>query len=183
MLCDVAFAAVADGLPLVLGWAAGAVAFAALTRGAVHRSDARVAFAGLGGHLLLAIATALSGAVSLDAVHGGDSAEAAIAALAAIAAGAWAAARLLDGRFERARVGLDAIALTALAALFAVALDGVALTLALTAEAAALAALARRARRDARGRAGDAARARRGARVPRRGARATRCSSSPRPPR
>jgi uncharacterized membrane protein len=145
VLADVAFPAFADGLPLVFGWAAGAVAFAGLTRGAVHRSDARVAFAGLGGHLLLAIATALSGAAPLDAVHGGDSTATAIAALAAIAAGAWAAARLLDARFERPRMALDAIGLAALGLLSAVALDGVALTLALAAEAAALAAIARRA--------------------------------------
>ena len=35
VLADVAFASVADGLPLVLGWATGAVAFSALARAAL----------------------------------------------------------------------------------------------------------------------------------------------------
>ena len=90
---------VADGLPLVLGWAAGAVAFSALARAARRRADEAVALTGLGGHLLLAVATALTGAAPLAAASGGapDAATAA-AALAALAAGAWAAARLVAPR-------------------------------------------------------------------------------------
>ncbi|MGI8779318.1 MAG: DUF2339 domain-containing protein, partial [Solirubrobacteraceae bacterium] len=71
VLADVALASVTDGLPLVLGWAAGAVAFSALARGARQRADEAGTLAGLGGHLLLAIATALTGEAPLGAVTGG----------------------------------------------------------------------------------------------------------------
>ncbi len=145
VLADVAFATVADGLPLVLGWAAGAVAFSALARGARHRSDSAAALAGLGGHMLLAITTAATGAVELSALGGGLADPAtALAALAGLAAAAWAAARLIAPRREDCRVALDAVALVALALFSALALDGAALTLALTGEAIALATLARR---------------------------------------
>jgi uncharacterized membrane protein len=145
VLADVAFASVADGLPLVLGWAAGAFGFSALARAARHPADNTVALAGLGGHLLLAIATALTGTAPLSAVHGGGGNEAAaLAALAALAAAAWAAARAIAPLHPRWRLGLDAVALAALGLFSAVALDGAALTLALAAESAALAAVARR---------------------------------------
>jgi uncharacterized membrane protein len=150
VLADVAFAAVADGLPLVLGWAGGAVAFSALARAARDRSEEAVALAGLGGHLLLAIATALTAAAPLTAVAGGgDDAGTALTGVAAIAAAAWAAARLIAPRLEVARVALDGLALGALALFSAIALDGLALTLALAGEAAALAAIAQRRRRTA----------------------------------
>ena len=144
-LADVALASVADRLPLVLGWAAGAVAFSALARGARQRADEAVTLAGLGGHLLLAIATALTGEAPLGAVTGGAPDQAtALAALAALAAGAWAAARLVAPRRPELRIALDATALAALAFLSAVALDGLALTLALAGEATGLAGLALR---------------------------------------
>jgi uncharacterized membrane protein len=156
VLADVAFASVADGLPLVLGWVAGAVGFSAFARAARHRVDEAVALTGLSGHLLLAVATALTGAAPLAAVSGGaDEPAAAIAALAALTAGAWAAARIVAPRRPLWRLGLDAAALCALALLSAVALDGVALTLALAAEAAALAAVATRDRRRAASVGGD----------------------------
>ena len=145
VLADVAFATAADGLPLVLGWAGGAVAFSALARGARHRSDSAVALAGLGGHVLLAIATALTGAVRMAAATDGSAEQATtLAALAGVAAATWAAARLIAPRHPHWRIGLDAIALGALALFSVIALDGVALTLALAGEAIALAALARR---------------------------------------
>jgi uncharacterized membrane protein len=151
LLTDVAFASVADGLPLVLGWAAGAVAFSALARVARHRADGAVALAGLSGHLLLSVATAVTGAAPLSAVSGGATDEAtAIAALAAVAAGAWAAARLVEPRLPRWRLVLDTGALCALGFLSAIALEGVALTLALAGQAAALATLAARDRKRAR---------------------------------
>ena len=148
VVADVAFAAVADGLPLVAGWAAGAVACSALARAARRTADEAVALTGLGGHLLLALATALTGVVPLDAVWdgGGDPALAA-PALATLAAAAWAAARLVEPRRPELRIGLDAVALAAVAVLSAVLLDGAALTLALAGEAVALGALARQ-RRD-----------------------------------
>ena len=67
-----------------------------------------------------------------------------LAALAGVAAATWAAARLIAPRHPDWRLGLDAIALGALALFSAIALDGVVLTLALAGEAIALAALARR---------------------------------------
>ena len=145
VLADVAFASVADGLPLVLGWVAGAVGFSALARAARHRADAALTFTGLGGHLLLAIAIALSGAAEPGAFGAGTSDTA--AALAAVAAGAWAAARVVAPRSRVWRLALDGVALCALALLSAVALEGVALTLALAGEAAALGSLAARDRR------------------------------------
>jgi uncharacterized membrane protein len=145
VLADVAFASLADGLPLVLGRAAGAVGFSALARAARHRADEAVALGGLGGHLLLAVATALTGAAPISAAAGGaPDPAAAIAALAALAVGGWAAARLVAPRRPEARIALDATALAALALLSATALDGVALTLVLAGEAVALAAIARR---------------------------------------
>jgi uncharacterized membrane protein len=154
VLADVAFASVTDGLPLVLAWAAGAVGFSVLARASRHRADEAVALTGLGGHLLLAVATALSSAADTAP----DETAAVVAALAAVAAGAWAAARIVAPRLPGWRLVLDAAALCAIAWLSAYALDGVALTLALAGEAAALAALAVRER--ARARATDRADAR-----------------------
>ena len=105
-----------------------------------------VALAGLGGHLLLAIGTALTGVAPLAAVGGGAPDQAAaVAALAALSAAAWAAARLLP-RGAELRLVLDALALAAFGLLSAAALEDTALTLALAGEAIALAALARRER-------------------------------------
>jgi uncharacterized membrane protein len=147
VLADVAFASIADGLPLVLGWAAGSVGFSVLARAARRESDLGVALAGLGGHLLLAIGTALTGVAPLAAVESGAPDQAvAVAALAALAAAAWAAARLVAPRLPELRLGLDALALVALGLVSAAALDGATVTLALAGEAIALAALAPRRR-------------------------------------
>ena len=110
VLADVAFATVADGLPLVLGWAGGAVAFSALARCARHRADSVAAIAGLSGHMLLAIATAMTGALELSAATGGIAdTGTALAALAGLAAAAWASARLIATRREDLRIALDAV--------------------------------------------------------------------------
>jgi uncharacterized membrane protein len=143
LMTDAAFAGVADGLPLVLGWAAGAAGFAALARVARHRADDVAALAGLGGHGLLALATAVTSVAPASAL-GGPADGTALAALAALAAAAWTAARLLPGRHDRLAGVLDGVAVVLLVAWSAVALDGAALTVALAAEAAALAAVARR---------------------------------------
>jgi hypothetical protein len=76
MLGDVAFAALTSGLPLVLAWSAGAVGFAGVLLGASgRRADAAFGAAGLGGHLLAALAHALvldarfgAGAAGVDAI-------------------------------------------------------------------------------------------------------------------
>ena len=144
VLADVAFGAVADGLPLVAGWAAGSVACSALARTARRTGDEAVALAGLGGHLLLAVATALTGVAPLAAASGAAADPAlAAAALASLAAAAWAAARLVEPRRPELRIGLDVVALAAVGLLSAVLVSGVALTLALAGQAVALGALAR----------------------------------------
>jgi uncharacterized membrane protein len=120
----------------VLGWAAGAVGFAALVRrtgeaGAV--ADRAFALAGLGGHLL----SALLHSLLIDAHGGGPAGMVAVAVFGAAAA--------VSGRLApRRRIALDAAALAALALATALALDGVALTLGLAGQALALAQLARR---------------------------------------
>ncbi len=144
VLGDIAFATLADGLPLVLGWAAAGAGFAALARAARHRGDELALLGGLGGHLLLAIGTAFAGVAPVEAV-GGDADATAMVALAGLAVSAWTAARLLPERLADARLALDALGVMLLVLWTAVALDGAALTIALAAEAAALAAVARRA--------------------------------------
>src|SRR3954469_25434145 len=73
ILADVAFAQIASGLPLVLGWVAGMVGFAGLLKHArrgtaaaggdepatTRRADSAFAALGLGGHLTLALGHAL----------------------------------------------------------------------------------------------------------------------------
>ena len=84
VLGDIAFASLADGLPLVLGWVAAGGAFAALSSHAVARGDRPFLLAGLGGHLLLALGHALV----LDVPPGGTAPGAeGMLALAAVAAG------------------------------------------------------------------------------------------------
>ena len=147
LLADVAFASLVDGLPLVLGWAAGAAGFAALARASRHRADDVAALAGLGGHLLLALMTALATGVAPASALGGPIDATAFVALAALATTAWTAARLLSGRHDRLAFALDGLAIALLVAMSAVALEGAALTVALAGEAAALAAAERRDRR------------------------------------
>ncbi len=139
ILADVAFASLASGLPLVLGWTAGAVGFGALLRRAKTDSDRAFAMAGLGGHLLSALMHALVLDAPATTVGAGPDIGA-ILAVAAVGAGAAISGRLA-GRF---RIALDALALAALAYATALTLDGVALTAALAVQAVALAAIARR---------------------------------------
>ena len=114
-----------------LGW---------LLRTRQARADRVFAFAGLGGHLL----SALAHAMLIDAPPGdGSVAATSLVAVAAVAAAAGMSARLADGRW---RIGLDTLALALVAYLSAIALDGVALAAAFAGQAAALAAVARRER-------------------------------------
>jgi uncharacterized membrane protein len=157
VLADVAFAAIADGLPLAIGWAATGAGFAALLARTTRVDGRRLArwitgrtpdaaaanytFAalGLGGH----IATALGHALIVDApptAIGETPDAAAIVALAAVAAGALVSARLA----RPYRLLLDGLGLAVIAYLGAIALEGVALTLFWAGQAAALAAIARR---------------------------------------
>ena len=144
VLADVAFASVADGLPLVAGWVGSAVAMAAIARAARRTVDGEFALTGLGGHLGLALAYTLVYEAPLSSIGGGPDL-AAGAALALVAAGCFASARIAPAGLEpRARLALDALALVLVGYLGAVMLEGPALTLTWAGEAAALAEIARR---------------------------------------
>jgi uncharacterized membrane protein len=141
VLADLAVTALLDGLPLVLGWAAGGVVFAALARHAAPGPDAHAAFAGIGAHLLLALGHALVFEAQPQTIGGDPANLAGLAALAAVAAACVLSARLLaDGP----RAALHILAMAVLAYQTAIALDGVALTLALAAQSIALVMIARR---------------------------------------
>jgi hypothetical protein len=144
VLADVALVALVDGLPLVLAWVAGGIGFAALARRAVGL-DRQAAFAGLSGHLLLALAHALIIEARPETIAGGPEGAASLIALAAVAAACGLSGRLAGGDPPRTLV-LDVAGLAVLAYQTAIALDGLPLTLALAAEAVTLALLARRVR-------------------------------------
>ena len=136
VLSDIALTQAVGELGLVAGWAAGAAGFALLARLARHRADEVAALAGLGGHLLLAIATAMTGY--------GDATDGVLVGLGIATAGTWAAARLLPARLATLAAVLDGLAVALLVLWSAIALEGPALSLALAAEAAALSAVAAR---------------------------------------
>jgi len=142
LLADVAFALMADGLPLVLGWAGTTVGGVALLRRA-RGADASLVLAGVGGHLALALGHALA---QTEGPSGGPADLAALAGLGAVVGGCLVSGRLAEEGRPALRVALDALGLGVLAYGLAVAFDGVGLTLALAAEAVGLAVLARRAR-------------------------------------
>jgi uncharacterized membrane protein len=136
VLADVAAARVLDGLPLVLGWAAGGALFAGLTRLAVPGLDRRAALVGLGGHLALALTSAV-----LVAPAGSVTGQIALIAVAATA--------LISGRVaEEGRMILDATALALVAYVTVTGLDDLRLTVALAMETFGLIVIARRHRDD-----------------------------------
>ncbi len=137
VLADVALTQAVGELGLVASWAAGAAGFALLARLARHRADEIVALAGLAGHLLLAITTAMTG-------YGSEPESSLLLAIGMAAAATWAAARLLPERHAVLATGLDGLAVALLVLWSAIALEGPALSLALAAEAAALSAVAAR---------------------------------------
>ena len=159
VLADVAFASMASGLPLMLGWALSALPFAALlgarTGGSsrvfdrilgrpdsesAERVDRILALAGLLGQMVLAAGQTLVFARP-EALAGPAATPEALIATAAFAVVAWASARLIRHPW---RIGLDAVALAAVAHLTGLALEGAALTAMFAAEALALAELGRR---------------------------------------
>lgn len=141
VLADVALALALDGAPRALGWATSAVAFAWLAGRARGRLDPTAALAGLGLHVALAIVGVLG---QLEPALSGDGALSATAGatLGAFAAAAFASARLASTW----RQPLDALCLCALAALAALTLDGVVLTLTWAGEAVALGVICARTR-------------------------------------
>ena len=161
VLANIAFASIATGLPLVIGWAVSSLPFAALLGArqpgrdvrivdavigrpdgeAEFRADRILAMAGLFGQIALAVFQGLLFDARPEDLAGGFAPGSAIVAAATIAVVAWACARLAGPAW---RAGLDALALAAVAHFTGLALEGSALTAALAAEALALAGLARR---------------------------------------
>jgi uncharacterized membrane protein len=140
MLADVAAARILDGLPLVLTWAAGGALFAGLTRRAVPGLDRHAALVGLGGHMALALTSAV-----LVAPAGSVAGQIGLIAVAATS--------LISGRLaEEGRTGLrmvlDAIALALVAYTTVIGLDDLQLTLALAGETFGLVMIARRHSKD-----------------------------------
>jgi uncharacterized membrane protein len=149
VLADLALAATLSGPAVPIGYAVGALAFAALAR-AVPKSAADHVFvtAGLGGHVLLAAGHALAVDAPVAGLTGGGDPVVvldAVLALGAVAAASFTAARVTT--LPRVlRGALDATALAALAWLAVQTLDPVPLAVAWAAEGAALALVWRRTR-------------------------------------
>jgi uncharacterized membrane protein len=146
VLADVAFALVADGWVLALGWSAVGVSFAALQRHlGSHGRDGAFVQGGLGGHLALALVQALVVSDPVGVLSGNDAVTAAgVASIVALAAACLTAGRLVAQREQVWRVVLDATGMAALALLAALALDGTALVIAWAAEGLVLLRIARR---------------------------------------
>ncbi len=147
LLADVAFVLATDGVAHVWGFAAGAVAFAGLTRLARDATrDTAAAASGLGLHVALAVATATPALEAQTLLTGGTPTGGAVAMLAALAGACLVSARLAPAY----RVALDVTGLAAAALLAALSLDGVALTGVWALEAVALWSLGARGDRTAR---------------------------------
>ena len=164
VLADVAFAALASGLPLVLGWGVSALPFAAilgarsdkpngmakLVDGVIgrpddeagRRADRILATAGLLGQIALAGFQSLAVNAPAEALSGPFAGTTALAAAGALAIVAWGCGRMVD---DRLRPWLDTLALACVAHFTGLALEGAALAAMLAAQALALASLARRA--------------------------------------
>jgi uncharacterized membrane protein len=140
VLADIAAARMLDGLPLVLGWAAGGALFAGLTRLAVPGLDRHAALVGLGGHMALALAGAV-----LVAPAGSVTGQ---IALIAVAATSLISGRLAEEGRTELRMVLDAIALALVAYVTVTGLDDLRLTLALAAQTFGLIMIARHHRED-----------------------------------
>lgn len=148
VLADVAFGSLATGPLLAIGWAAGAVGFAALLRRrGLRDGDESLIGLGLGAHVALSLLHAVVNHAPPEAIAAGPADRTtAVLVLAAVAAAALASARLAQAGYPRWRVALDAVGLMVIAHLTAVTLDGSALVVALAVEACALAAFARHSR-------------------------------------
>lgn len=143
MLADVAFALIAGGPALAIGWGAAAVGFAwLLRRSKLAKIDERLLSVGLGAHVGLTLLRALIEApphqlgLGLPQLDG-------IVAVAALASGCIASAQLLGEARRWPTVALNALGLAAVAYLTAQTLTGPALVVAWALEACALSQLAR----------------------------------------
>jgi uncharacterized membrane protein len=150
LLADLALAATVRGPALAVTWAAAGLLFAAMRRRTGRAShEGELAVLGLGAHLALSLGQTLIHAAPPTALAGGaDGLVGAMLALAALAGACFASGRLLDDGRAGLRVALDTCGLLVVAYQTAVALDGVALVVALAGQGAALAQLAHRTRDD-----------------------------------
>jgi uncharacterized membrane protein len=152
ILADVAAGTILDGPALAGAWAVTTAGFALLARGVVTRHegehDELLVGLGLGGHLLLSAAQAITQA-SPEAVAAGDPiAFGGQVAIAATAAAAFVAGRLAGDIRPRWRAALDGVAMAGVAYLSVVTLNGAGLAAALAAQALALGTIAARGRDD-----------------------------------
>ena len=153
VLADVTAGLMLQGPVLAGAFAVTTTGFALLARrvltagGEIRRQrDEALLGLGLGGHLLLATMQSLTQAPP-GALSGGEVFTfGGYAAIAATACAAFVAGRFVDEVRREWRVGLDVVAMTGVAFLTAVSLDGPLLAAAYAAEAVALALIARRGR-------------------------------------
>jgi len=148
VIADVAFGLIADGPALAIGWATTGVGFALLMRRAprpVDMAEGLLVQAGVGGHLGLALLSAIAVSDPVEVMNGYEAlSPAGAAAVAALAAGCLVSARIAGERHEGWRIALDSIGLGVVAVLTALTLDGLQLVLAWTLEVVALAGIGRR---------------------------------------
>jgi uncharacterized membrane protein len=149
ILADVTAGLVLQGPLLGAAFALTTVGFGILARRVFARDaeaqadrDALLLGLGLGGHLLLTCAQALTQAPPHAMTNGDAIAFGGYAAIAAAACAAFVAGRFVDEVKPQWRVTLDSVALAGAAYLTAVALDGPWLAAAYASEAAALASIA-----------------------------------------
>jgi len=152
VLADVTAGLVLQGPVLAVAFAATTAGFGLLARrmltseGEQRARDEALIGLGLGGHLLLTCAQALT-QMPPDAMTSGDAATVGgYVAIATAACAAFVAGRFVEEVEPRWRVALDVVAMAGAAYLTAVALDGAWLAAAYAAEAAALGTLALRER-------------------------------------
>jgi uncharacterized membrane protein len=148
VIADVAFGLIADGPALTIGWAATSVGFALLMRRTprpVDMAEGLLVQAGVGGHLGLAMLSAIAVSDPAQVMNGYEALSPAGAApVAALAAGCLVSARIAGERHRAWRIALDSIGLGVIAVLTALTLDGLQLVLAWALEVVALAGIGRR---------------------------------------
>jgi len=152
VLADVAAGVILDGPVLAAAWAVATAGFALLVRGVVATRksghDEWLLGLGLGGHLLLSAAQAVSQAPP-DVIAAGDPvAFGGQLALAATAAAAFVAGRFAGDIRPQWRAALDGVAMLGIAYLSALTLDGPVLAAAFAVQALALGMIAARNRDD-----------------------------------
>lgn len=150
VLGDVAFALLAHGPVLAIGFAAGAILFARLAaRDRELRHGRALAELGLGAHIAGSLLVAISQATTLGVLgHVASTPVSGTIALAAVAVAAFASARLTSPASRVWRTALDAVGLGVVAYLTAITLAGPELVLAWALQGVALAGIARRCQDD-----------------------------------